>query len=70
MTPSGTITTPTFDDPCMEEIDEELGGASLTDEEILLAFFRDGCDLDGTPLLMPDGNGIMISNAEALRTLH
>jgi len=70
MTPSATINTPIFEDPCTEEIDEELGAADLTDEEILMAFFRDGCDLDGTPLLMPQDDRIFVSNAETARTLH
>jgi hypothetical protein len=70
MTPSATITAPTLDDNCMEEIDEELNGLALTDEEILVAFFRDGCDVDGTPLLMPDAHGIIFSNGEKARTLH
>jgi hypothetical protein len=36
----------------MDEADEELALQELSDEEILMAFFRDGCDIDGTPLLM------------------
>lgn len=31
---------------------DELLNANLSDEEILMAFLKDGCDLDGTPLPM------------------
>jgi hypothetical protein len=70
MTLSATITTLTFEDTCTEEFDEEVLGLHLTDEEILTAFFRDGCDVDGTPLLMPDANGIIFPGTEKARTLH
>jgi hypothetical protein len=70
MTPSVTITTPAFEDTCVEEFDEEVHGLHLTDEEILTAFFRDGCDVDGTPLLMPDANGIIFPTVEKARMLH
>jgi hypothetical protein len=35
----------------MDDADELLN-AHLSDEEILNAFLKDGCDLDGTPLPM------------------
>ena len=36
----------------VEENEDELYGADLSDEEILQFFLMDGCDVDGTPLQM------------------
>jgi hypothetical protein len=36
----------------IEDDGEELCSAYLSDEDILLSFLREGCDLDGTPLQM------------------
>lgn len=43
--------TRTEDLQMMEDADE-LFNAHLSDEDILNAFLKDGCDLDGTPLLL------------------
>jgi len=55
----------------MDDADEELfSAADITDAEILDAFFKEGCDLDGTPLsLIGDFqfNGLAIDKP---RTLH
>jgi len=55
----------------IDEADEEFcGAAGLTDAEILDAFFKEGCDLDGTPLCLIDDyqfNGLAIDKN---RTLH
>jgi hypothetical protein len=52
----------------MEEADEEISLKELSDEEILMAFFRDGCDLDGTPMLMPGSHegSVFSSNRNVL----
>lgn len=40
-------------EPCaMDDDYEALFDASLSDEEILMLFLKEGCDLDGSPLVM------------------
>jgi len=60
----------TLDEPRLDDFDEDIGDPDLTDEQILVAFLRDGCDLDGTPLLMRDAPGATASHARQARTLH
>lgn len=40
-------------EPCaMDDDYEALFDASLSDEEILMLFLKEGCDLDGSPLVL------------------
>jgi hypothetical protein len=42
----------------------------LSDDEILMAFLSDGCDLDGTPLLMLNEQGVLPRADDRMPTLH
>jgi len=59
----------TPDDPRLDDFDEDIDDFDLTDEQILMAFLSDGCDLDGTPLLTQDAPGVKAHVRQA-RTLH
>lgn len=54
----------------MDEVDEDSYGDHLSDDDILMAFLSDGCDLDGTPLLMMDEQGTLSHLGERAPTLH
>lgn len=55
----------------IDEADEELCcAAALSDADILEAFFKDGCDLDGTPLYLNNDDPINRSASHTNRTLH
>ena len=47
---------------------DELFNAHLSDEDILNAFLKEGCDLDGTPLLL--WNDEPISRTKRPERLH
>lgn len=59
-------------DPCaMDDDYEALFDASLSDEEILMLFLKEGCDLDGSPLLMAtEAEPAPIQPSYQNRTLH
>jgi hypothetical protein len=60
-----------FTEPSALEDDyDELCGADLSDEEILLSFLKEGCDLDGSPLLMATQRELALRSPPECRTLH
>ena len=44
--------TPSIEACAVEDDNDELCDMYLSDEEILLSFLKEGCDLDGSPLRM------------------
>lgn len=54
----------------MDDADDESFGAHLGDNDILMAFLSDGCDLDGTPLLMVDEISARARPSHEVVTLH
>jgi hypothetical protein len=70
MKPSGYQDTRGLDEARdAEDMDETLD-IGKTDEEILMAFLRDGCDLDGTPLRLIDDPGAAPEYGYDAGTLH
>jgi hypothetical protein len=61
---------PFADHRAIEEVDDDLPDAHLSDDEILKAFLSEGCDLDGTPLLMLNEQGSLPRGDERMPTLH
>lgn len=60
-----------FAEPCAPEDDyDDLCGADLSDEEILLSFLKEGCDLDGSPLLVTTECEPVPQPSYGSRTLH
>ena len=60
-----------YTDPCTADDDyDELYDANLSDEEILLSFLKEGCDLDGSRLLMPPDRASVSEPVYEYRTLH
>jgi hypothetical protein len=59
-----------LNDHGLDGSDEDIDDLDLTDEQILIAFLRDGRDLDGTLLLMRNAPGATASHARQARTLH
>jgi hypothetical protein len=54
-----------------DEADEEyFCTTGLSDADILEAFLRDGCDLDGTPLWLKNEDRISRSTFHTTRRLH
>jgi hypothetical protein len=60
-----------FIEPCtMDDDEDELCGAYLSDEEILFSFLKEGCDVDGSPLFMATQREPAPQSNCASRTLH
>ena len=61
---------PSADHRVIDEADDDIYDAQLSDDEILMAFLSDGCDLDGTPLLMLNEQGVLPRTDDRMPTLH
>jgi hypothetical protein len=61
---------PFADHRAIDEVDDDNYDAHLSDDEILMAFLSDGCDLDGTPLLMLTEQGVLPRTDDRMPTLH
>ena len=54
----------------MDDDEDELCGAYLSDEEILFSFLKEGCDVDGSPLFMATQREPAPQSNCEFRTLH
>ena len=64
------VVFPFADHRAIEDVEDDIHDAHLSDDDILMAFLSDGCDLDGTPLLMLNEQGTLPRSDEKMPTLH